>query len=504
MKSKKILVGLLFLGLTLTGCDDFLSETPDNRTQIDSPKKAAQLLGSAYPNGSFAIVGEIMSDNAFDSGRLTTTDVTNTEMYKWQIVTDESYDSPTEYWQACYNAIAHANTAIIALDEFILDYESKNLSTKLLKSMRAEGLIARAYAHFLLVNLWGPTYNPETADSDLGVPYVTVPETALLAKYERNSVGEVYDLIEKDLVDGFKDLTEDHIGRESIKYHFNLKAAHAFAARFYTFKGDWDKVIEHTQYVENPTGLLRNAKALSLLEGDAHANAFTTPANEANFLVGTVRSLLDRSFASKRFNFGNNIAREILFSDKHNPYGRGFNFMTMYFRNSTGLYTPRYTEYFKITDPTNMTGQVFTNVVLLSSDFMFFDRMEALVMKNDFDAVLTGLSVYFRGVTDTNSILPKLTFEQIKTVSERSFTQELDPFYELTEEQLVYLRVIADSRRRESYSDGWRWMDVRRFNIEVEHAVNGEGTDILVKGDPRRQLQLPLMAISNGIEANPR
>ncbi|XLL74012.1 RagB/SusD family nutrient uptake outer membrane protein, partial [Myroides odoratimimus] len=39
--------------------------------------------------------------------------------------------------------------------------------------MRAEALLARAYNHFMLVNLWAKHYNPATAESDLGIPYVT-------------------------------------------------------------------------------------------------------------------------------------------------------------------------------------------------------------------------------------------------------------------------------------------------------------------------------------------
>ena len=55
----------------------------------------------------------------------------------------------------------------------------------------------------------------------------------------RKSVAEVYDLIERDILEGI-DLIDDskyHVPA----YHFNRNAANAFAARFYLFKRDYEK-----------------------------------------------------------------------------------------------------------------------------------------------------------------------------------------------------------------------------------------------------------------------
>lgn len=44
------------------------------------------------------------------------------------------------------------------------------------------------------------------------------------------------------------------------KFHFNKKAAYAFASRFYLIKGEWDRVVSYSDYVLgiDPKPVLRN------------------------------------------------------------------------------------------------------------------------------------------------------------------------------------------------------------------------------------------------------
>ena len=83
MKKLKITLSLLIL-ISITGCDDFLSEKPDNRTEIDTPDKISELLVGAYPQMSYFDIAETMSDNVFDSG-LAETLLKNEQNYNWDI-----------------------------------------------------------------------------------------------------------------------------------------------------------------------------------------------------------------------------------------------------------------------------------------------------------------------------------------------------------------------------------------------------------------------------------
>src|SRR5688500_11320007 len=80
---KKITI-LFALSMVLNvACEDFLSETPDNRASLDTPEKVAELLVTAYPEGNYIPFCEAMSDNVEDNfgGRQ---DVTNADPYFWR------------------------------------------------------------------------------------------------------------------------------------------------------------------------------------------------------------------------------------------------------------------------------------------------------------------------------------------------------------------------------------------------------------------------------------
>ena len=51
MKTIKLTFYFL-IALGISSCEDFLSEIPDNRTQIDTPEKISELLVNAYPSGN--------------------------------------------------------------------------------------------------------------------------------------------------------------------------------------------------------------------------------------------------------------------------------------------------------------------------------------------------------------------------------------------------------------------------------------------------------------------
>ena len=67
-------------------------------------------------------------------------------------------------------------------------------TTNQLKASRGEALVCRAYAHFVLLNMFCLPYNPNRPN-DLGIPYMEQPETDLNPKYDRSTVVETYNKI---------------------------------------------------------------------------------------------------------------------------------------------------------------------------------------------------------------------------------------------------------------------------------------------------------------------
>ena len=243
---KKINFKLIFgftVVLGLISCSDVLDESPDNRTEINSLEKISELLVSAYPESTYIAFLEPLSDNAGDKSLSAEASDLNLMMFTWQDFFDDDNDTPTNYWNTAYEAISQANQALLSLEEL------GELDTP----QRGEALLCRAYAHYMLVNIFAKAYDPATASTDLGVTYITEPEITLLPQYARNTVQEVYDNIQSDLVEGLLYITDDY---DEPKFHFTKAAANAFASRFYLTIGEWQKVIDHSNVtLGNGTGV---------------------------------------------------------------------------------------------------------------------------------------------------------------------------------------------------------------------------------------------------------
>ncbi|MDC1162453.1 RagB/SusD family nutrient uptake outer membrane protein [Tenacibaculum sp.] len=489
--TKLIAVLLLF---TVISCDDFLSELPDNRTDINSAEKISALVTGAYPQGNYMLMAELMSDNAFSKN--TTNGVVNQklheDMFNWGITNDDNQDTPVGYWSNCYEAISQANQALASIEELGNGAD--------LSSQKGEALLARAYAHFMLVNFWGKHYDASTATTDLGVPYVLKPETVLIQKYTRNTVQEVYDLIEKDLIEGIA-LVEKR--ERNPKFHFSKEAGHAFASRFYTFKGDWDKVISHSsKAITNPRNEIRDLIQYTTLSYSQRTLQYNNTLENANILVNSVSSWWARNYAST--NYG--LRSDSQLFNSGNPFGKTWAYQT--FGGSRFANLPKYDEYFKITNQSAGTGFGFTAQVLLSKDEVLLNRAEAHAMKGDYANSITDLTDFLSkktvGFSNENDALT----EQIIETNFPVVADEITPSYMLVDDkQTSFIKAILSFRQKEFYHEGLRWFDVRRFKLKIvrDYIKGGTTTEItLEKDDKKKQLQIPQSAINFGLTPNPR
>jgi hypothetical protein len=491
MKKLKILLALL-LPVSIISCDEFLSETPDNRTQIDTPEKISELLVNAYPNACYTEFAETMTDNVFDSGDTGLFTTINSENYNWEMNNSTTTDTQANYWNACYNAIAHANKALDAIE--LLG------SPASLNPQKGEALIARAYAHFMLVSFWSKRYDPATADTDLGIPYVREPEDVLIKKYKRNTMREVFDYLENDIEEGLKYVTDDQNLR---KFHFNKEAAKAFASRFYLIKGNWDRVIELTdQLAANPDGKLRDFGSYLSLDYDTQLRIYAEPTQETNLLIASVPSYYSRSFYLNRFQLTLARQDEIL-GAATNIFNKEWLYVSLSYNNNTS-FVPKFNEQFKYTNANAGIGYGYIAIVLLSNDEFYLNRVESLVMANRMDEARTTLQ-YFIGTRTANydPVTDVLTDELIVN-KYPAIQNKYAPYYALTDLQKSYINTIGELRRKDFVQEGIRWFDIKRFNLEVKHEMYNGPTNILTKDDNRRALQIPLQASTNGIEKNPR
>ena len=392
MKKNFLVILNILLLFGLISCDNYLDVTPDNRTVLDSEGKVKELLTSAYPEMTYGLFCYAMSDNVDDKGPGHKVLRSNSEGYLWEDFSETGQDSPTAYWTSCYNAIAHANQALEFIDNVKLDGK---IPTEYLPYY-GEALVVRAYCHFMLVNLWGKPYDPATATSDLGVPYVTAVETTVFKDYTRLSVAKVYELIEKDLMEGLKFIDDNAF--EVSKYHFNRAAANTFASRFYLYKADWKNVIKHADIAlgDNLSSKLRDLsgkyKVMGLNEQVAEYSISTEP---SNFLLTSNVSYWFHYFhATLRYAYTDkvkaNLFENIFVKHEKNEWCQsiaGFgddNFLVI-----------KWGFFFKRMDTNSDIGYYYTMTPKIVAEEAFFNRIEANIMLKQYKEARDGFDLYF-------------------------------------------------------------------------------------------------------------
>lgn len=483
---KKILFALpLFM---LAGCEEFLSTEPDStRATINTPQQVSQLLTTAYPQGGYVVFAESMSDNVADKG-IGEDDKTNRASFLFEEVeaTVDEQDSPDQYWAECYRAISVANQA--------LDIISKSSNPSQYDAQRGEALVARAYAHFMLVNFFSKFFDPSQPNTEPGVPYVTEPETIVLKKYERGTVSSVYQKIEQDLVEGLPLISD---GSYTIpKYHFNRAAANAFAARFYLVKRDYPKVVQYANAVFPGSSIVDNLRpwntTYSSLSPQELYNTYSRASQNANLMLVETASLFGRHVARYRFGMNFQKWQEISASENIINDSPGWSY-PLYSQGDNNYLIPKLNEYFVRESVNAEIGQPYVMLPIFTAEEVLFNRAEANAFLGNTAASLADLNLFVSKRVGG--------YQPAKhTVTAASIRRFFGP---------VNLRdgiisTILSFKRVEFVQEGMRWFDLQRYALPVTHQTVNGGTLTVQGNDPRRILQIPQSATLAGIEQNKR
>jgi hypothetical protein len=513
---KKIITFLIapFL-LNLVACDKFLDKNPDSRVELDTAEKVQKFLVSAYPSVSPAVLTEFSSDNIDDIGannRYTLPFIE--EIVYWKDFHEYgNRDGLRSIWNDSYSSIYHANLALEAIGKLP---DSPRAS-----AAKGEALVARAYAHFVLVNLFGKHYNTTTSSTDLGVAYVDAPITEFRAQRPRNTVAEVYQRIEQDLTEGLALINDSYYSVP--KFHFTKKAAQAFAARFYLYKENWVKAEEMATAVLGETivpSVLRNWSAFqSLLPGDPHAKEFSRDDVEANILLTTIvtkaNSYIDETSVA-RFTHGAALASRETFLDGNNLWGGD---QSAYKDKPYVRYRPEISKYTFTKYPKYANSR--SQVALFNSDEILLIRAEARILQSNYTGALSDLNLFTsRYLTvataytqsDINTAYDRIASSSYDTTTKLSYATQkkaLHPAFTIPSGAENMIHYLLQCRRLLTLGEGLRWYDIRRYGIEVyRHQLDNEGNayvkEVLTPTDNRRTLPLPVDVVAAGLEQNPR
>lgn len=534
MKIKNIIYkGSLMLASVaiLASCSDQLDTLPDNRTTLDTPKKIAGLLVTAYPDRTPTLFNEWMSDNTDYMGAQNSQGNRGGDQYFfWQEQTEGGNDSPEQVWMLYYEGVYKANEALAAIEE------QGGPKNDILRNSKGEALLIRAYDHFILANEFCRPYNGKTSTTDAGLYYATgiADFSAAAEQSNRGTVADVYAKIAADIEAGIPLLNDTY---EVPKYHFNKQAAYAFATRFYLYYEKWEKAKEYADKLlgSNPAASLRDYRALQAMplsksdQAVKSAEAYCSASADCNLLVQTSVSnagmALGPWLISKRYTLTNYLSETELFNS-NNIWGTSSNLIWKPFTVNSGennfallMKLPRE---FEIRNTTTGSGYLRTLNVDFTMDEALLNRAEAEIMLGQNDAACADMTIWMKNFFNTNvTLTPTSVQTYFKTVPYAyadaakmvpSFKKHISPRFTIDAEGSVQeslLQCLLNFRRIETVHQGMRWMDIRRYNIEIPRRLIGangkpsKNLDWLEKDDPRQVVQIPQSIREAGVAGNP-
>ncbi len=361
-------------------------------------------------------------------------------------------------------------------------------------------------------------------------------ETELMPKYERGNLADFYKKIEADIEEGLKYIGDSHYSVP--KYHFNVKAAYAFAARYYLYTEQWEKAVTYATKClgSQPSTMLRDWKSIAAMTQSLSAvsNEYINASSNANLLMLTAYSSMGviwsswslRSGGCKRYSHCKYIAdnEDMRARNIYGTYSQLWHQPKVY--QGSGLDRTifwKYDNLFEYTDPVAQTGYRRAVYPAFTSDEALLNRAEAYIMLKRYDEAAADLTTWMQNFTKSTKVLTPDNIQEFykdikycyddETGLQSTIKKHLNPAFAIDAEgsvQECMLQCMLGFRRLETMHAGIRWFDIKRYGIEiVRRTLNAAGqpetrTDFLSKDDPRRAHQIPQKVRDAGFEANPR
>lgn len=474
---------VIWVALSCLSCSDFLEEESQDQITPKTVKDYSEFIFGEVYNQQNTTSGlhtylDIMSDDCKDF-RHTSNGLLGTDerlggwgYWTWQ----QDPEMPLEgvlkndpAWGHYYHQIFIANIVSNALETLnVAGTEQEKLY------LQAECHFIRAYAYFMLVNLYGEPYDPATAREAMGVP-INDLAMAQNKNFTRSSVAEIYELIGGEITAGFEALKV--APGDGSRFRWNYKAASLFASRVALYMRQWDDVVKY-------------AGEVIMLSPDL----WNLEAKKNHTTVATVRFISPDN-------------PEILFS-----YGY---YLVPYF--STGavgcfqasdalcaLYMPGDLRYVSASSITNSTGAFIR--LQGSTSLLTGSGLKALPYKNVVSSTSNLHGFAFRTAeaflnrAEAYANLPdksSLALADLNTLRSNRFTAAT--FVPLSSADGDPLQLVKEERRRELCFEQFRWFDLRRWDRpRIVHTFQPERaagspvhTYVLEQDDPAYTLPVP-------------
>lgn len=222
------------------GCSDFLEEVDKDKLIPSETDHYASVLLDCIRYNNYPVFGTIdfMADNLTEYSYAAESDRKSRKpIYTWQIEIEMDEEGNQVggdvLWEQAYKNIAIANYVLELIDDAIGTDEEKAF-------IKGEAYFLRALCYFNLLNIYGAPFNPESAVRDLGVPLRL--DNGIEQTYQRSTVAECYQQIEKDIESASRLIQES--GIEKSKYHPSAGACALLLSRVYLYQEKWEATVD--------------------------------------------------------------------------------------------------------------------------------------------------------------------------------------------------------------------------------------------------------------------
>ncbi len=466
------------LALSLCSCSDFLKESSQDEIKPKSASDYRELIaGEVYQTvneASYHTWLDIMTDDCeelaskkpfFSFG----SDTRNHGYgyFTWQQSPEYQITgvlNSDKSWYNYYHQILIANMVLYDIDDMSGTEAEK-------AAVKAEAYMIRAYAYYMLVNIYGEPYDPATASSAAGVPINNLVG-AENRQFARESVRTVYDVIVENVESAIAEFAKSD-GSQSI-FRWNEAAADVLLSRVYLYMQDWESAAGYAD-----AALDINAELWDL-----------------NKKAGEGDGTDEGYFLSSR-------NPEILFS-------YGYYYVTYFQTEAYGAY-PASASLRAMYASGDLRGGSNGDYIRYLGGLL--SKVKRYVQYKGGDSSTTGrhgkairTAEAYLNRAEANAHLGKLSeaMSDIETIRKNRFTAAAYvPLTASSSEEV--LQAVKDERRRELCFEQQRWFDLRRWDRpSITHTYTPDlsnlsvyETYVLEQNDPAYTLPLPQEVLEN-------
>lgn len=251
----------------LQSCSDFLEQEPGTQIsiteQLKTKKGVLQALNGTYREletnlrgGRYSIYADLQGGNLKFTPYPTTRSsrageiVTPTNIEKIYSFDDLSNESDlASFYGGNYDIINQCNLILEFTDALADATDAEK------KQIKAEALTIRAYAHFLLTQVYSQNYGFTGDASHLGIIYNTQSIKKGLQYSSRETAARTYALIIEDITTALSLYSNTALSSGPAYSYFNATSAKALLARVYLSKSDWKNAYDTANDVITTSGV---------------------------------------------------------------------------------------------------------------------------------------------------------------------------------------------------------------------------------------------------------